>query len=120
MEVVTPGTQTPPKATPFNGRVSEAASSAHGAVDKAATAANTAAKAITPAIDHAAALGHQTINKVENTVAPAERWVHEKTDALLAAPRNAMSDAREYIIAHPWKSVGAAVVVGILLGRKSS
>ena len=120
MEVLTPEKPaTLAKNSPVSGRVGEAAASAHGAVDKVAGAAGSAVQSANTAIDHAAASGHQTINKVEQAVQPAERWVNEKTSALLTAPKNAVADARQYITTHPWQSVGVALVAGVLLGRRT-
>lgn len=120
MEVFTPEKPTVAKGGPVNSRVGEAAAKrTHGAVDKAAGAAGSAVQAASTAIDHAAASGHQAINRVEETVQPAERWVSEKTSALMTAPKNAVADARQYITTHPWQSVGVALVTGILLGRRT-
>lgn len=119
MEVLTPEKAPVAKSGPVSGRVGEAAASAHGAVDKVAVAAGSAVQAANTAIDNAASSGHQAIKKVEETVEPAERWVSEKTSALLTAPKNAVADARQYITTHPWQSVGIALVTGILLGRRS-
>jgi ElaB/YqjD/DUF883 family membrane-anchored ribosome-binding protein len=71
----------------------------------------------TPAVDHAAALGHEAVDSVAAAVKPAEEWINEKTDALLAAPRNALSESREYVAANPLQSMGVALAVGFLLGR---
>lgn len=119
MEVSTPGTNSQTKINPLNGRVGEVASSAHGAVDKVSAAAGSAVQSVNTAIDRATQSGHQAVNKVEESVKPAERWVTEKTDALLAAPKNAVSDARQYIVTHPWQSVGVAVLAGMFLGRRT-
>ena len=119
MEISTQETNSPTKSGPSNGRVSEVASSAHGAVDKVAAAAGSVVHTVNTAIDRAAASSHQAVNKVEESVKPAERWVAEKTDAILAAPKNAISDAGHYIATHPWQSVGVAVVAGMLLGRRT-
>ena len=119
MEVSTPGTNTAAKTGLTNARISEAAGSVHGAVDRVAGVAGAAVQSASTAIDHAAASSHQAINKVEETVKPAERWVSEKASALLSAPKNAAADARQYIVTHPWQSVGIALVTGMLLGRKT-
>ncbi len=119
MEVSTPGVNPSVKSGPTNARISEAAGSVHGAVDRVAGVAGAAVQSASSAIDHAAASSHQAINKVEETVKPAERWVNEKTSALMTAPKNAVADARQYIVTHPWQSVGVALVTGILLGRRT-
>lgn len=119
METSKSGTNPATKLTQPNGFVGEAAASAHGAVDKVAAAAGSAVQTASSAIDNAAASGHQAVKKVEDTVRPAENWIYEKTDAVLAAPKNAVADARQYIATHPWQSVGVAVLAGMLLGRRT-
>lgn len=119
MEVSTPGTNSPAKTGPASGRIGEAASSAHGAVDTVAAAAGSAVQTVNTAIDRAAASSHQAVNKVEESVKPAERWLSEKKEVLLAAPKNAISDARQFIVTHPWQSVGVAVLAGVVLGRRT-
>lgn len=117
MENSTLGNAFAAKGGPVNGRVDAAAVSAHGAVDKVAAVAGSAVRTVSSAIDGAAASGHQAVNKIEDTVKPAEQWLNEKSDALLAAPKNAASDARQFIVEHPWQSVGVALVAGMLFGR---
>lgn len=97
--LATNGTSPAFKADLHTGLVGEAATSAHDAVDKAA------------------AYGHQTVNSIEDKVKPAERWVNQTTDAVLAVPKNAVSDARQYITTHPWQSLAVALLAGALLGR---
>ena len=117
MELTTLGADVPPKSVPRDGRLTEVAASAHGAVDKMAAAASAAVRSATPVIDHAADLCHQAVNKVEGAVKPTEQWIAEKADALRAMPRGAAADARQYVVVHPWQCVGAAVAAGFLLGR---
>lgn len=105
------------KVGPVNGRVDEAAASAHGAVDKVAAAADSAVRTVSSAINNAAVSSHQAVNRIEDSVKPAQQWLNEKTDVLLAAPKNAVSDARQYIVVHPWQSVGVALLTGMFLGR---
>ena len=119
MEVFTPEKLTIAKSGHVNSRVGEAAASAHVAVDNAAGAVGSAVQADSIAIDHAAAFGHQAISRAEDTVQLAERWMSEKTSALMTPPQNAVADAHQYISTHPWQSVGVALITGILLGRRT-
>lgn len=119
MENTVQGNSTGAKVTPFNGAVSGAATSAHGAVDKAAAAAGSAIQTVNAAIDSASATGHQAVNKIESAVKPAEQWVSEKAEAILAAPKNVVADARQFIVTHPWQSLAAALFAGALLGRRT-
>jgi ElaB/YqjD/DUF883 family membrane-anchored ribosome-binding protein len=119
METSLQGTHSAANLNPVNGLVSEAAVSAHKAVDKAAAAAGSAVKSVSSAISESAASGHHAVSKMEDTVKPAEKWIHDKSNALLAAPKNALSDARQYVVTHPWQSVGVALFAGMLLGRRA-
>lgn len=119
MENSIQGTNPSTKIGTVNGRVSEVASQAHGAVDKAAAAAGSAVQSVNSAIDHAAESGHQAVTKLEAKVKPAEQWLSEKTETALAAPKNAISDARQYVVTHPWQSLCVALFAGALLGRRT-
>lgn len=100
------------------GEVSKVATSAHGAVDKAAASASEAVSAIRPAIARVADSAHQAVDTVNNIASPAVQWVGEQSDMIAARSRDAVADARAYVIAHPWQSLGTALAVGYLLGRK--
>lgn len=117
MELTTLGANTPPKADQREGRLTEVAESAHGAVDKLAAAADAAVRSAIPVIDHSADLGHQAVDKVESAVKPAEQWITEKADLLRSLPKTAAADARQYIVVHPWQCVGAAIAAGFMLGK---
>lgn len=99
METVLQGANSSAKLNPVNGHVSEAAVSAHKAVDNAAAAAGagSAVKTVSSAISESAASGHQAVSKMDDAV----------------------SDARQYIVTHPWQSVGVAFFAGMLLGRRT-
>lgn len=118
MTNTTSGNQPFAKPSQPNGIVNKAALSAHEAVDKTAGVAGSAVQSVNTAIDQATASGHQVIKSVEDKVRPAEQWINEKTEAFLAAPKNAVSDARQYIVTHPWQSLGIAIIAGVLLGYK--
>lgn len=119
MQVSSPTENPSAKSGPINGAVSAVATTAHDVVDKAAGAAGSAVQKANTAIDRAAETGHQAVSNFEKTVAPAERWIDAKTSAVLAAPKNAVADARQYIVTHPWQSVGLALFAGVLLGRRT-
>lgn len=119
MQVSSPTENSSAKSGPNNGAVSAAARSAHAVVDKVVDSAGSAVQKVNTAIDHAEQTGHQAICNVEKAIGPTERWLDEKTAALLAAPKNAVADARQYIVAHPWQSVGFALFAGVLLGRRT-
>lgn len=117
MELSKVGSSTSTKAGQLDDRLTEVAASAHGAVEKMATKAGDAVLSAMPAIGRAADLGHQAVDKVQGAVKPAEQWISEKADALRTVPKEAADSARQYIVDNPWKSVGAAALVGLLVGQ---
>lgn len=111
--------------TPFptgNGAAGEttlnrAAASVHGAVDKAAGAADDATRKVKPAIDRVAEVAHQTVDKVAGVAAPTAAWLSEQGASLKATQRTAAADAAQYVSAHPWKSLGFALAAGFFISR---
>ena len=101
------------------GVVSSVANNAHHAVDQAASVAGSAVQSVNSAIDQVSTSGHNAVKKVERSVEQAKEWSAQKTEALLAVPKNAVSDARQYIVSNPWQSVAVAVIAGAILGRRS-
>lgn len=94
-----------------------AATKAHGAVDHASASANEAAGAVKPAIARAAQIAHQAVDSVSEVATPTAAWLTARGEALAAAQRNAVSDAKTYISANPWQSIGMALAAGVLIGR---
>lgn len=117
MATSTDTTEKPAAGAQAQQQIDKVASTAHGAVDRAEGAADGAASAVRPFISRAAQAAHQKVDEAAAAVKPAVSWVAEKNEALAIAGRNAEADARNYIAAHPWQSVLAAVGVGYLLGR---
>ena len=70
-----------------------------------------------PAVSRAADVAHQAVDKMAEAAAPTAEWLAGKGEALTATGRNAIADARVYIAANPWQSLGVAVATGFLLGR---
>ncbi len=110
--------------TPFNagngmsdGLVTHAAVNMHGAVNKVAASANEAAGAVKPAIARVAEIAHQTVDKVADATAPTAAWLARQGENLQTTQRNAVADARVYITANPWQSLGVALAAGFLIGR---
>jgi ElaB/YqjD/DUF883 family membrane-anchored ribosome-binding protein len=89
----------------------------HGAVDKVAGVADDAARKVKPAIDRATEVAHQTVDKVAGVAAPTATWLSEQGDSLKASQRTMVTDAGQYVSAHPWKSLGFALVAGFLISR---
>ena len=97
--------------------VDHAAANMHGAVNKAAASANEAVGTVKPAIARVAQYAHQTVDKVADVAAPTAAWLSAQGESLATAKRNAVSDAKVYVSANPWQSLGAALAAGFLIGR---
>jgi len=100
-----------------NGAVDHAATDMHGAVDRAAATAADAAGTVKPAIARATQMAHQTVDKVADVAGPTAAWLSAQGEHLASAQRTAVSDARAYISANPWQSLGVALAAGLLIGR---
>ena len=70
-----------------------------------------------PVVSRVAEVAHQTVDKLAEAATPTAAWLSCKGDALTASGRNAVADARVYVAANPWQSLGAAMAAGFLLGR---
>lgn len=92
------------------GNVNKAATGAHAAVDEAARKA-------APAIDRTAAMAHQVVDKVAGAAAPAAAWLSEQGESLNDTQKKLVGDTCSYVSANPLKSIGFALLAGILLGR---
>lgn len=73
--------------------------------------------AVRPMVSRVAEVAHQTVDKVAEAATPTAAWLSCKGEALTASGRSAIADARVYVAANPWQSLGAAVAAGFLLGR---
>jgi len=82
-----------------NASINKAAAGAHGAVDRATQVA------------------HQVLDKAAGVAAPTADWLSAKADAVLAAPEKLAEGGRTIVTNHPWKTLGVAFVVGLLIGR---
>ena len=97
--------------------LNKAAASVHGAVDKMAGAADDAVRNVKPAIDRVAHVAHQAVNKVADVAGPTADWLSEKSGSLQATRRKVAADTTQYVSAHPWKSIGFALVAGFVISR---
>ena len=102
-----------------DGAISKAAASSHGAVDKLAASADEAVRAVKPAIARVAQIAHQTVDKVTDIANPTADWLTKQSENLASTSRNAVADAKTYVSFHPWQSIGVALAVGFLIGRRS-
>jgi ElaB/YqjD/DUF883 family membrane-anchored ribosome-binding protein len=112
---------TPHGGTPANngadGAIGKASASAHSAVDTIADAADEAARKAKPAIDKVTTMAHQAVDKAAGVAAPAADWLAGKGASLDATQKKLVTDTCTYVTANPLKSIGIALVAGILLGR---
>lgn len=97
--------------------LNNAASSLHHAVDKAAWAADDAARMVAPAIDSAVQFAHQTVDKAAGAAAPAAAWLDQQGNSLRASRRTMTTDTERFVAAHPWKTIGVALAAGFCIGR---
>jgi len=97
--------------------LNKAAASLHGALDKAASAADDAVRKVAPAINRVAEAAHQTVDRAASAALPTAAWLSEQGNSLIATQRTVAADAGEYVSTHPWKSIGMALAAGFLIGR---
>ena len=100
-----------------DGAVHRVATSAHAAVDRAAEAADEAARKVKPVIDRAAELAHYAVDKTADVAAPTAEWLGEHGESLIASPKKLVDGTSRYVSANPLKSVAIALVAGLLIGR---
>lgn len=106
-----PGTPRP------NGFVDHAAVPMQGPVNNLPATTSGGSGAAPAVVARVAGVAHQTVDKVAEAATPKVEWLAGKSEALTVSGRNAIADARVYVTANPWQSLGVAVVAGFLLGR---
>ena len=99
---------------PLHGAINQTKVQLHGAVDGAVDA--TLGK-VQPAIARVQQAAHDTVNKVGDAAAPGAAWLDRQSERIQSVPREALADARAYVVANPWQSLGAALTAGLLIGR---
>lgn len=100
-----------------DGALHKAATGAHYAVERMATAADEVTRKAIPAIDRAAEYAHRTVDKAVTGVTPAAEWIEEQTDAFTAAQQKLVRSTRSYVTANPLVSLGMAIAAGFLVSR---
>ncbi len=108
---------TPGSPSTGDGALARVASTVHGAVDKVAIAADDAVRNAKPAIDRVAAIAHRTVDKATSAAAPTVEWMSAKGDDLSARGTLLIDDTSKLVAANPMKSIGLALIVGLLIGR---
>ena len=89
----------------------------HGALNKVSAPDSGNAASTPPVVTRVTEVAHQTVDKLAEAAAPTAQWLSGKGEALTASGRNAVADARVYVVANPWQSLGVAVAAGYLLAR---
>jgi len=97
--------------------LTRATSSAHGAVDKVASAADEAIRSARPAIDRVAAIAHQTVDKASSAAAPTAEWLSAKGSNLTTKSRILLDHSCNFVTKNPAASIGIALAIGVLIGR---
>jgi ElaB/YqjD/DUF883 family membrane-anchored ribosome-binding protein len=104
-----------------NMSVNKAASGAHGVIDRAASAATSAAdeaaRMVKPAIDRTTQVAHQAVDKAAGVAVPTVEWLSARADSLQIAGGKVAEGGRTAIRDRPWQALGAALAIGVLLGR---
>ena len=100
-----------------NMSVNKAASGAHGVIDRAATAADETARMVKPAIDRTKQAAHHAVDKAAGVAVPTVEWLSARADSLQIAGGKVAEGGRTAIRDRPWQALGAALAIGVLLGR---
>ncbi len=100
-----------------NGVVDHAAVPMHGPVNPMPAPASVDGGAAPAVVARIARQAHQTVDKVAEAATPTAQWLSAKSENLASSGRSAVADARVYVMANPWQSLGVAAAAGFLLGR---
>lgn len=106
-----------PNPTAGAGTLSKAVTSAHGAVDRAAALAEETLRKARPAIDRVADGAHLAVDRAAGVAAPTAEWMRDQRQRIEATGQSIVTDARQYVLANPLKSLTLALAAGILIGR---
>ena len=70
-----------------------------------------------PAIDRAAAMAHQAVDRAAGAAAPTADWLTERGKSLNAAQEKLVAGASNYVSTNPLKALGITLAAGFLLSR---
>ncbi|WP_372827931.1 YqjD family protein [Polaromonas sp.] len=90
--------------------VSQAGSSLHETIDKVTQPAH-------GTVDRAATMAHNTVDKLASGANSVAGKVSEQAHRFTDVPLQAVDYSKAYIKDHPLQAVGAALVLGMLIGR---
>ena len=100
--------------------VNTAGSIAHGAVDKAAGAADQVLAKVKSTTDNIRESAHGAVDKAVGATTPAARWIEEREIYAKEKEEALVKATSEWVLAHPVKSLGIAFVAGLVVGRITS
>jgi len=108
-----------PASTPKkpDGAPGDAAAGGHNAVNKASSLVDEAIGQIKPGIARVAATAHGAVDKVAEAAEPAATWINEKARTLRETQQRMSAEAGQYVSDNPLRTVAAAAVTGMLIGR---
>jgi len=69
-----------------------------------------------PAVDRAARLAHQTVDKAADAAVPAADWLEEKSVDARIKQKEWTARTRVYVSANPLTGIGIAAAAGLLIG----
>ncbi|MDP3310821.1 MAG: hypothetical protein Q8S56_07615, partial [Polaromonas sp.] len=90
--------------------VSQAGSSLHDTIDKVADPVHST-------VERAATAAHNTVDKLASGASSVAGKVSDQAQRFTDVPLQAVDYSKAYIKDHPLQAVGAALLVGWLLGR---
>ena len=90
--------------------VNQAGSTLHDTIDKAAEPARSA-------VNRAASVAHNTVDKLASGASTLAGKFNERSHLLTDTPLQALDYTKAYIKDHPLQAVGAALLMGLVVGR---
>lgn len=91
-------------------RVNQAGTALHDTIDKMAEPARNT-------VDRAASAAHSTVDRVASSATGIAGKIVDQAKSLTDKPLQAVDYSKAYIKEHPLQAVGAALVVGLVIGR---
>ena len=87
------------------------------AIDKAARMAHETVDKVKPTVDRVAKKAHETVDKVAGAAMPAADWAAQRADDLTRQGDRLLAVSRNYIQERPLTILAAVLVLGYAFGR---
>jgi ElaB/YqjD/DUF883 family membrane-anchored ribosome-binding protein len=94
-----------------------AASTAHGAVDKAGKAADQALDKAKSTAEHVRDAAHGAVDRAVGATTPAAKWIEQKELYAREKEQALVKATSEFVAASPVKALAISFVAGLLIGR---